>query len=364
MGSSVTAVTSTGIYCRPICPAQTPKAANVRFYSCAAAAEAAGFRACRRCRPDTSPGSPDWNVRADLTARALRLIAEGVVDDEGVEGLARRLAVSARHLHRELVAEVGVGTLALARTRRAQTARLLIDQTGLSISEIAFAAGFASIRQFNETMRAAFGSNPTDLRRHAPASSDGGTLTLRLASRRPLAVEALMTYFAWHVIPGMEEVVDGKYRRTVALPRSHGTIELEPAPDGHAVTLRAQIDDLRDLSLLTTRCRHLLDLDADPAAIDAALGADPLLAPLVAARQGLRVPGTLDGFELAVAGDHRAAGFGGRGLHVAWATGCAARRAAGRAARRAGPPFSDPGSGGRGRPIGPRIHAGSRRHAA
>ena len=141
-GRFFAAVTSTGIYCRPICPAQTPQAHHVRFYSCAAAAEAAGFRACRRCHPEASPGSPDWNIRADLVARALRLIADGIVDTEGVSGLARRLAVSERHLHRELVAEVGVGPLELARSRRAQTARLLIDQTVLSLTTIAFAAGF------------------------------------------------------------------------------------------------------------------------------------------------------------------------------------------------------------------------------
>src|SRR5437879_8318157 len=154
-GRFFTAVISTGIYCRPICPAQTPQAKNVRFYACAAAAEAAGFRACRRCRPETSPGTPDWNIRADLAARALRLIADGVVDSEGVAGLAGRLAVSERHLHRELVAEVGVGPLALARTRRAQTARLLIDKTDLSLATIAFTAGFASIRQFNEPLQGA-----------------------------------------------------------------------------------------------------------------------------------------------------------------------------------------------------------------
>src|SRR6266567_5217953 len=156
-GRIFVAVTTTGIYCRPICPAPTPYAQHVRFYSCAAAAEAAGFRACRRCHPEASPGSPDWNVRADLVARTLRLIADGVIDTEGVAGLARRLAVSPRHLHRELMAEVGVGPLALARSRRAQTARLLIDQTALSLATIAFTSGFASIRQFNESMQAAFG---------------------------------------------------------------------------------------------------------------------------------------------------------------------------------------------------------------
>lgn len=299
-GQFFTAVTSTGIYCRPICPAQTPKQENVRFYVCAAAAEAAGFRACRRCRPDTSPGSPDWNIRADLVARALRLISEGVVDEEGVDGLASRLAVSARHLHRELVAEVGVGTLALARTRRAQTARLLLDQTPLSISEIAFASGFASIRQFNESMQAAFGCSPSALRREPPMGAEGGMLVLRLAARHPFAADDLLRYFAWHAIPGVEEVTDGVYRRTVTLQRSQGIIELEPAADRRALILRARIEDMRDLSLLAARCRQLFDLDADPAAIAATLGSDALLAPLIAARPGLRVAATFDGFEMAV----------------------------------------------------------------
>jgi AraC family transcriptional regulator of adaptative response / DNA-3-methyladenine glycosylase II len=256
-GHFFTAVLSTGIYCRPICPARTPKPANVRFFSGAAAAEAAGFRACRRCRPDTCPGSPDWDVRADLVARALRLIAAGTVDLEGVEGVARRLAVSARHLHRELVAEVGTGALALARTRRAQTARLLIDQTTLPLTEIAFAAGFASIRQFNETLRASFGCNPTALRRrHAPVTPGSGSLVVHLACRGPLATGPLLSYLARHAIPGVEEVDAQGYRRTVALPHSHGVIALQPVPDGHAVLLRAELDDLRDLSMLVSCCRQ------------------------------------------------------------------------------------------------------------
>ncbi len=301
-GRFVTAVTSTGIYCRPICPAQTPRQANVRFYPCAAAAEASGFRACRRCRPESSPGSPDWNVRADLVARALRLIAEGAIDTLGVGGLAQRLAVSERHLHRELVAEVGAGPIALARTRRAQTARLLLDQTELSITDIAFTAGFASIRQFNDTMLTAFGCSPTALRRgrRDSAIAGEGELILRLAYRPPFAGDALLSYLAHRAIPGVEEVVDGRYRRTVEMPRSRGIIELDPLPGARHVGLRVRVDDLRDLGLLTQRCRRLFDLDADPVAIDAVLGTDRCLAALVEVRPGLRVPGTIDGFELAV----------------------------------------------------------------
>jgi len=299
-GRFFTAVTSTGVYCRPICPAPTPLAANTRFYACAAAAEAAGFRACRRCRPETAPGSPAWNTRADVVARALRLIAEGVVDVEGVVGLARRLAVSARQLHRALVAEVGVGPLALARTRRARTARLLIDQTAIPLTAVSGAAGFASIRQFNDTMRAAFGRSPTELRRRVPAALDGGALVLRFPYRPPLDSGTLLSYLAYRAIPGVEEVIDGRYRRTVALPRSRGIVELEPLASAHTVALRLCLDDLRDLSLVAQRCRGIFDLDADPAAIEAVLSDDPLLAPLVAARPGLRVPGSFDGFELAV----------------------------------------------------------------
>jgi AraC family transcriptional regulator of adaptative response / DNA-3-methyladenine glycosylase II len=300
-GRFFTAVTSTGIYCRPICPATTPQARHVRFYACAAAAEAAGFRACRRCHPEASPGSPDWNVRADLVARALHLIADGLVDSEGVAGLAQRLAVSERHLHRELVAEVGVGPLALARSRRAQTARLLIDQTSLALTMIAFTAGFASIRQFNETMQEVFGCAPSELRRHTlPTGAGDGRLTLRLQTRPPFHADELLSYLERRALPGVEEVTQGRYRRTVALPHSKGIIEIEPIKGAHAVFVHLQLGDLSDLSLLVQRCRQLFDLDTDPAAVATVLTADPLLAPLVEARPGLRIPGAIDGFELAV----------------------------------------------------------------
>jgi AraC family transcriptional regulator of adaptative response / DNA-3-methyladenine glycosylase II len=300
-GRFFTAVTTTGIYCRPICPAPTPYQQHVRFYPCAAAAEAAGFRACRRCHPEASPGSPDWNVRADLVARALHLIADGLVDSEGVAGLAGRLAISSRHLHRELVAEVGVGPLALARTRRAQTARMLIDQTDLSLTTIAFTAGFTSIRQFNESMQVAFGCAPSALRRRTlPENRGEGKLTLRLQYRPPFDAESLLVYFGRRAIPGVEEVIDGRYRRTIALPRSRGIIELEPVEKTKEVLLRLQLTDLSDLSMLVQRCRQLFDLDAVPMAIADTLAADPLLAPLITTRPGLRVPGTMNGFELAV----------------------------------------------------------------
>lgn len=307
-GRFVTAVTTTGIYCRPSCPAQTPKRQNVRFYRVAAAAQAAGFRACRRCRPDASPGSPEWDVRADLSARALRLIAEGAVDVDGVSGLARRLAVSERHLHRQLVAEVGAGPLALARTRRAQTARLLIDSTALPITDIAFTAGYGSVRQFNAAFQEAFGMTPSQAREHArrgsraPCAGEGpmsgtGAIVLRLQYRPPLHAPALLGWLAARAVPGVEEVADGTYRRSLPLPRSTAVVELTPTADH--VVLRLFAEDLRDLTAAVQRCRRLADLDADPEAVDQALGGDPLLAPLVASRPGLRVPGSADGFELA-----------------------------------------------------------------
>ena len=298
-GRFFTAVTSTGVYCRPSCPAQTPKRENVRFYPVAAAAEAAGFRACRRCRPDASPGSPDWNVRADLTSRALLLVAEGVVDTDGVSGLARRLSVSERHLHRQLVAEVGAGPLALARTRRAQTARLLIESTELQLIDVAFSAGFASLRQFNDTMLASFGCAPSALRRSrtvAPAAD--GTMTLRLQHRLPLAAGPLLGFLAARAVPGVEEVDGDRYRHTLRLPRAAGAVELRLRET--YVEARLRLTDLRDLTPAVERCRRLLDLDADTAAVDDVLGQDPVLAPLVAAHPGLRVPGHVDGFELAV----------------------------------------------------------------
>jgi AraC family transcriptional regulator of adaptative response / DNA-3-methyladenine glycosylase II len=335
-GRFVTAVATTGIYCRPSCPAQTPKPQNVTFYRAAAAAEAAGFRACRRCRPDAAPGSPDWDIRADLTGRALRLIADGLVDSEGVAGLARRLAVSERHLHRQLVAELGVGPLSLARSRRAQTARLLIDQTGLSLSDIAFLSGHGSIRQFNDTIQTAFGATPSDLRRRAvpPLESTGG-LRLRLALRLPYAADPLYGWLATRAVPGVEEAGDGRYRRTLTLRHGGGRLEADTttSPTG-AVAATLYLDDLRDLTAAVARTRHLFDLDADPDAVDTALGRDEVLAPLVAASPGIRVPGAVDGLELAV-----------RAVLGQQVTVAGARTLAGRLVTAYGTPLAEPAGG-------------------
>ncbi|MHB8452948.1 MAG: AlkA N-terminal domain-containing protein [Mycobacteriales bacterium] len=298
-GYFITAVTTTGIYCRPSCPA-LPKRANVRFYPTAAAAQAAGYRACKRCRPDATPGSPEWNVRADLVGRAMRLIADGVVDRDGVDGLARRLGYTPRHVHRQLTVELGAGPQALARAQRAQTARVLLETTTLPISEVAFAAGFASLRQFNETVREVFAITPGGLRgsARAPSLEVAGTLVLRLPYRPPYDLARLVRFLAVRSAPGLEEPVPGGYRRSLALPHGSGVVEVSPG-EGH-VRCAIRLDDLRDLAAALQRTRRMLDADADAAAIGEALGGDPLLGPLVAAAPGLRVPGHVDGAELAI----------------------------------------------------------------
>jgi AraC family transcriptional regulator, regulatory protein of adaptative response / DNA-3-methyladenine glycosylase II len=342
-GRFFVAVTSTGVYCRPICPARTPARANMRFFAHAGAAEAAGFRACRRCRPEASPGSPDWNTRADLAARALRLISGGYVDQHGVTGLAARLAVTERHLHRLLVAELGTGPLALARTARLQTARRLLAETSMPITEVAFASGFASVRQFNASVLESSGRTPSELRARArpPAGelaggADQGTwLSLRLACREPFDEAGLLAFLAARAIPGVEQVTAERYARTVRTAGGTGVIELTPrAGQGH-VLLRARLGKLGAISQLVAGSRRLLDADADPVAIDAALAADDVLAPLVRARPGLRVPGAYDGFELAV----RA--VLGQQVSVA-----AARTFAGRLAARHGHPVAPGGPPG------------------
>jgi AraC family transcriptional regulator of adaptative response / DNA-3-methyladenine glycosylase II len=298
-----TAVRTTGIYCRPSCPARTPKSSNVSFFSTAAGAQAAGYRACRRCRPDAAPGSPEWDVRADVVARAMRLIADGEVERSGVPGLASRLGYSERQLHRLVVGELGVGPLALARAQRAQTARLLIETTDLPMADVAFAAGFASIRQFNDTVREVFAATPSELRRRPArgAGAEPGWLTLRLTARAPYDAPEVLLFLGAHAVPGLEEWDGVTFSRVLDLPHGPGVVSLSPAPDGGgAVTARLHLTRLRDLGVAVSRCRRMLDLDADPLAVDDVLGADPALADLVAGAPGRRVPGSPDGPELAV----------------------------------------------------------------
>jgi AraC family transcriptional regulator of adaptative response / DNA-3-methyladenine glycosylase II len=294
------AVTSTRIYCRPSCPARMAKRANVCFYPTAAAAQSAGFRACKRCRPDAAPGSPDWNWRADSVARAMRLIADGTVDREGVSGLARRLGFSDRHLRRLLSEQVGASPIALARAQRANTARLLIESTAMPFADAAFAAGFRSVRQFNDTIRDVFASTPSEMRHRSSRASprSRGVVELRLSCREPFDGAALLRFLEVRAVPGLEDISGGTYRRALTLAHGGGIVEL--TPEGRAARCVLRLDDLRDLAMAVARCRRLLDLDADPLAIAEALGRDKVIGGLVRARPGLRVPGSVDGGELAM----------------------------------------------------------------
>ncbi|MGV9315414.1 AlkA N-terminal domain-containing protein [Streptomyces sp. NPDC003691] len=310
------AVATTGIYCRPSCPATTPKRQNVTFYRTAAAAQGAGYRACRRCRPDAVPGSAEWNTRADVVGRAVRLIGDGVVDREGVTGLAARLGYSARQVQRQLTAELGAGPLALARAQRGHTARVLLQTTSLQAADIAFAAGFASVRQFNDTIRAIYAATPGELRSARPGrtghavrtvpAGGGAGIPLRLAHRTPYATARVFDFLAARAVPGVEEITGPpgrrSYRRTLRLPGGPGIAEVaeRPGPAAGWLECRLHLSCLRDLTTAGQRMRRLFDLDADPRAVDERLGADPLLAPLVAACPGLRAPGAADPHETAL----------------------------------------------------------------
>ncbi|MFI9153987.1 DNA-3-methyladenine glycosylase 2 family protein [Streptomyces sp. NPDC053367] len=317
------AVSTTGIYCRPSCPAVTPRRRNVRFFATAAAAQGSGFRACRRCRPDAVPGSADWNVRADVVGRAMRLIGDGVVDREGVAGLASRLGYSARQVQRQLTAELGAGPVALARAQRAHTARVLLQTTELPVTEIAFASGFASVRQFNDTVKEVYALTPSALRAAAPrgghrprrAGTPAAGIPLRLAHRGPYDAAGVFDLLAREAVAGVEEVSGATgsrvYRRSLRLPYGTGIAAVEERPGGASagpsaahpggwLDARLHLTDPRDLTTAVQRLRRLFDLDADPYAVDERLGADPRLAPLVAARPGLRSPGATDPEEFAV----------------------------------------------------------------
>ncbi|QBJ98720.1 DNA-3-methyladenine glycosylase 2 family protein [Rhodococcus sp. ABRD24] len=308
------AVATTGIYCRPSCPATTPKRRNVRFYATAAAAQGSGFRACRRCRPDAVPGSAEWNARADVVGRAMRLIADGVVDREGVAGLAERLGYSARQVQRQLSAELGAGPIALARAQRAHTARTLLQTTAMPITDIAFAAGFSSVRQFNDTVRDIYAVTPSELRAAAPGStarfgsiapaSTAPGIALRLPFRGPYDAAAVFDYLEARAVTGVEEITGARgnrhYRRTLRLPHGLGVADVDEALGDSWMACHLCLEDLRDLTTATHRMRRMFDLDADPRAVAEHLSGDPALAPLVAARPGLRAPGTADPHELAI----------------------------------------------------------------
>ncbi len=309
------AVTTTGIYCRPSCPSVLPRRDRVRFFPTAAAAQRAGFRACKRCRPDASPGSPEWDRRDDVVARAMRAIADGVVDREGVSGLAARLGYSIRQLGRLLVAEVGAGPVQLARAQRAQTARVLMETTDMPAADVAFAAGFGSVRQFNSTLKDVFAETPTALRARAvrpgvesePASfppqllGAGTAVTVRLAFRPPLDAPALFGFLAARAVPGVEEASPSFYRRALSLPRGHGVVTVHcPGPEDRWLRASFVLDDVGDLTAAVKRIRRTFDLDCDPDSVSEVLRADAVLGPALARRPGLRVPGCASAEEIAL----------------------------------------------------------------
>jgi AraC family transcriptional regulator of adaptative response / DNA-3-methyladenine glycosylase II len=308
-GQFIVAVRTTGIYCRPSCPARTPKRSSVSFYPTSAAAHEAGYRACKRCLPEAAPGSPEWDLRRDTVGRAMRLIAEGVVEREGVHALAARLGYSSRHLTRLLTAELGAGPLALARSQRAHTARMLLTGTDLSVAEVAFSSGFGSIRQCNDTVREVFGMTPTELRtRRRGADPAPGAIDLVLPVREPFDAEGVFRWMAARALPGMEAATATSFARTLRLPGGVARFELRADPrkrpgspgDPGALRLRARVTELADLGLLVARARRLFDLDADPVAVDTALSRHPELAPLVARVPGIRVPGAADPHEMLI----------------------------------------------------------------
>ncbi|MFW2512772.1 AlkA N-terminal domain-containing protein [Demequina sp. SO4-13] len=303
-GQFVVAVRSTRIYCRPSCPARTPKAANCTFFATSAAAHREGYRACRRCLPEAVPGSPEWNIREDVAARAMRQIGAGVVDREGVAGLAARLGYSPRQLGRILTDELGAGPLALARAQRAQSARQLLVSTAMPIADVAFAAGFASVRQFNETMAEVFAMPPSQLRDRARRSERSGlseptvpgTISLSLQAREPFRGLDVIQWMRVRAVDGLEQVGQGAYVRTVRL--FNGTARFAAVPGRNHVRVTATLEHLADLPELLAVVRRLFDLDADPVAIDTALRSDPALRAAVAAAPGVRIPGTVDSTEM------------------------------------------------------------------
>lgn len=290
-------VRTTKIFCRPICPAPSPREENVEYYASAAAAAASGLRPCLRCRPECAPGTPAWNGASTTVARALREITEGALDEGGVERLAGRLGVGDRHLRRLFLEYLGAPPIAVAQTHRLLSAKRLLDETDLPVTTIAMESGFGSVRRFNDTFRKTWGRSPRELRqaRRAPRAA---ALRFHLRYRPPLDWNALMAFLAPRAIPGVECVSDGVYRRSITLGDTAGTIEVSHR--GSEVVLQVDHPKPENLLTMVSRVRRLFDLDADPLAIGTGLAADSLLRPLVGARPGLRVPGAWDPFELGI----------------------------------------------------------------
>jgi AraC family transcriptional regulator of adaptative response / DNA-3-methyladenine glycosylase II len=305
-GRFFTAVLTTGIYCRPTCPVTAAKPENVRFFACAAAAEAAGFRPCRRCRPEAAPGTPAWLGTSAVVSRALRLIAEGGLDDGNLEELATRLGIGARQLRRLFAAHLGASPAAVARARRVHFARRLLDETPLPIAQVAFSAGFASIRQFNHAIRATFDASPSALRGRRGrdgSAADGGRLVVRLAYRPPFDWAAIVRFLVPRATPGVEAVTAESYSRTIEVNGVVGAIEVRPGPEDFApphLLMVVQLPHYEHLMRVVDRARRMFDLDADPLQITNHLRGSSELAPFVEACAGFRVPGAWDGFELAV----------------------------------------------------------------
>ena len=294
------AVTTTGIYCRPICPTPSAKDRNVRYYPSAAAAAEAGFRPCLRCRPEAAPGTPAWLGTSATVRRGLRLIHEGALDTASVEDLSARLGVGPRHLHRLFVQHVGASPMAVAQTRRLHFAKRLIDDTRLPMTDIALASGFGSLRRFNDAFRHTYGRAPRDLRRERRDLPQGDALTLKLAYRPPYDWKTLLAFFATRALPGVERVTDDTYARSVSVGGLHGWIEVRPVKDADALQLTVHGLEPASLFTVALRVRQMFDLAADPADVNLTLKRDALLAPLSRKRPGLRVPGAWDPFELAV----------------------------------------------------------------
>jgi AraC family transcriptional regulator of adaptative response / DNA-3-methyladenine glycosylase II len=302
-GQIYTGVKTTGIYCRPICPARTPKSENVLFYPSAAAAQEAGFRPCLRCRPETAPDLGAWRGTSNTVSRALALIEMGALDEADVERLAERVGVGERQLRRLFHRHLGASPIAVAQTRRVLLAKQLIHETRLPMAEIALASGFGSIRRFNETFQQLFRRPPSDLRRAGgPEVSAGpeGQITLLLRYRPPYDWDAMLAFLRLRAIAGVETVVGDVYSRTIALDGASGTLSVAPAAGAHALKVSIRFPRLSALPAIIARLRRVFDLGADPTAIGVQLSEDPILAPLLAARPGLRVPGAWDGFELAI----------------------------------------------------------------
>lgn len=295
-------VKTTGVYCRPMCPARTPKRENVVFFWSAAAAQEAGFRPCLRCRPETAPELAAWHGTSNTVSRALALIELGALDEADVETLAARLGVGERQLRRLFRRHLGASPIAVAQTRRVLLAKQLIHESRLPLTEVALAAGFGSIRRFNEMFLQLFGRPPGALRRSGVRDASAASksdVTVRLRYRPPYDWSSTLSFLEARAIPGVETVSNGGYARTIQIEGAHGIV-LVRAPEGNALPVTVRFPRLSALPAIIARLRRLFDLAADPQAIGAHLAEDPALAPLVAARPGLRVPGTWDGFELAV----------------------------------------------------------------